>query len=140
MFQVAGGCKPASVLPMRIYIMVCGVLVIAMGITAMSILSGNQALAFLNGSLTLGGGIVISGLFSLKMKWHGIIAAGVMAMLGAAKGFQNIPGLLEFFTGKRPNGVAPLLEFGVTVVCLTLLVSVLAALQKERIRRMLAED
>jgi hypothetical protein len=36
--------------------------------------------------------------------------------------------------------VAPLIELGVTLVCLVLLMRVLAALNRERVRRMLEKD
>lgn len=125
---------------MRFYILVCGVVVMAMGICAMAIVPKPYSIGFLQGCLTLGGGILISGLFSLKMKWHGIIAAGIMALLGAARGLGNIPGLMEFLTGKRPRGTTPLLELGVTVISLMLLIKVIRALQQERTRQMLKAE
>lgn len=80
--------------------------------------------------------MVICGIFSIKMQWHGIIGAGILALLGAARGLGNVPGLAKFLTGERPRGVAPLLEMGVTLISLLLLVKVIRALYQERTRRM----
>ena len=124
---------------MRLQVFFCGAAVIALGVAAMNILARDQAIGFLQGALTLGGGFIICGLFSLKMKWHGIIGAGVLALLGAARGIGNLPDLARFFTGESERGSAPVLELGITVVCLVLLVRVLAALYLERTRRMLEE-
>lgn len=106
----------------------------------MRILERKEALPFLQGALTLGGGIVICGLFSLKSKWHGLIGAGILALLGAARGFGNIPDLLNLFQGDPQRGPTPMMEFGVTLICLLLLLRVLKALQRERTRRMLEEQ
>ena len=122
---------------MRVYIVFCGLVIIATGITAMSILTKSDSVGFLQGALTLGGGIVICGAFSVKMKWHGIIGAGILAMLGAARGLGNLPGLAKFLTGERPRGATPVLEVGVTVICLLLLLKIIRALSQERVRRML---
>ncbi|MCU0776346.1 MAG: hypothetical protein MUF86_01605 [Akkermansiaceae bacterium] len=124
---------------MRIQIFFCGVAVIALGMAAMRILEKDAATGFLQGALTLGGGLLICGFFSLKMKWHGIIGAGVLALMGAARGLGNLPDLALFLSGERERGAAPVMELGITVVCLVLLARVLAALYRERIRRMLEE-
>lgn len=125
---------------MRFHVFLSGVAVLASGGAAMRMLEEKDALGYLNGALTLGGGLVICGLFSLKSYWHGLIGAGVLALLGAARGVANLPDALKYFSGDSSRGVAPLLELGVTLVCLLLLVRVLRALQQERIRRMLAEE
>jgi hypothetical protein len=122
---------------MRFQIFFSGAAVIALGVAAMNVLERQAAAGFLNGALTLGGGLLICGLFSLKMKWHGIVGSGVLALLGAARGLGNFPDLALFLTGERERGPAPLLELGVTLLCLVLLMRVLAALYRERIRRML---
>ncbi len=111
-----------------------------MGVAALSVLDRAQAPGFLQGALTLGGGIVICAIFSIKMHWHGIIGAGVLALLGAARGVGNLPDLAKFMAGERPRGPAPLLETGVTLICLLLLVKVIQALSRERLRRMLETE
>jgi hypothetical protein len=125
---------------MRIYIFLCGLTILGMGVEALSVLEKAPALAFLQGALTLGGGIVICGIFSIKMQWHGIIGAGALALLGAARGLGNLPDLAKFMAGERPRGSAPLLETGVTLICLLLLVRVIQALSRERLRRMLETE
>ncbi len=125
---------------MRFHVFVSGVVILATGGMAPSLLEKSEALPFLQGALTLGGGILICGLFSLKMKWHGLIGAGVLALLGTARGLGNLPDLLKLAQGDRHRGPAPMMELGVTLICLLLLVRVLRALQAERTRRMLAEE
>jgi hypothetical protein len=125
---------------MRFQIFFSGAAVLALGAAAMRMLEKDAAIPFLQGALTLGGGIIICGLFSLKMKWHGIIGAGVLGLLGAARGIGNLPELARFLTGEGERGATPVLEFGVTVTCLILLIRTLAALFRERIRRMMEGD
>ena len=125
---------------MRFYIFVCGLAILGTGVAALSVLDQSQAPGFLQGALTLGGGIVICGIFSIKMQWHGIIGAGVLALLGAARGLGNLPDLAKFMAGERPRGSTPLLETGVTMICLLLLVKVIRALARERLRRMLETE
>lgn len=117
-----------------------GAVVIGLGFWAMQVLDRNEALGFLHGALTLGGGLLICGLFSLKSQWHGIIGAGVLALLGAGRGLGNLSHLIDALSGKSDRWVAPLIELGVTLVCLVLLIRVLAALNRERVRRMLESD
>ena len=125
---------------MRFYIFTSGLTILATGFAATSLLEKNLAIGFAQGALTLGGGILICGIFSIKMQWHGIIGAGVLAMLGAARGLGNVPGLVKFLNGDRSRETAPLLEAGVTVICLLLLLKVIRALSQERVRRMLESE
>ena len=92
---------------MRFQIFFSGVAVLALGMAAMQMLAKDAAIGFLQGALTLGGGFIICGLFSLKMKWHGIIGGGVLALLGAARGLGNLPDLAGFLTGERERGATP---------------------------------
>jgi hypothetical protein len=125
---------------MRFQIFFSGVAVLVLGMAAMRILQKDAAIAFLQGALTLGGGFLICGLFSLKMKWHGIIGGGVLALLGAARGIANLPDLARFLAGQQERGAAPMLEFGITIICLVLLLRTLGGLHRERISRMLEQD
>jgi hypothetical protein len=122
---------------MRFYIFLSGAAILAAGGVAVGLLSKTDSLGFLIGAMQLGGGIVICGLFSLKMRWHGIIGAGILALLGAARGLGNVPGLVKFMLGERPHGATPLLEMAVTLISLLLLVKIIQALFQERTRRML---
>lgn len=122
---------------MRFQIFFSGAAVLALGFAATRILEKDDATGFLQGALTLGGGFLICGFFSLKMKWHGIIGGGVLGLLGAARGLGNLPDLASFLAGERERGPAPVLELGVTVICMVLLFRTLAELYRERVRRML---
>lgn len=121
---------------MRFYMFFSGLTIIAMGAVAVMMLERAASFGFLQGSLTLGGGIIICGLFSLKVYWHGLIGAGILALLAAARGLANIPGLIKFIAGDRPNGSAPMLEFGVTLIAILLLMKIIRALSQERQRRL----
>ena len=125
---------------MRIHVFFSGVAVLALGVMAQRMLGKTDGLAFLQGALTLGGGLLICGLFSLKMKWHGLIGAGVLALLGTTRGLGNLPDVVKLVAGERPRGAAPMLELGVTLICLLLLLRVLGALRREKLRRMLAKE
>jgi hypothetical protein len=117
-----------------------GFLVSALGISAGKVLGGDEGMAFLQGALTLGGGLLICGLFSFKARWHGIVGAGILALLGAARGIGNLPDLAARLAGDSSRGAAPVMEFGVMLICIVLLFSVLASLARERVRRMLEQD
>ncbi|MDP4996600.1 MAG: hypothetical protein NWQ16_10310 [Akkermansiaceae bacterium] len=124
----------------RISIFFAAVTIIATGIAGLSLLEKDPAIGFLSGALTLGGGILICGLFTLKMPWHGIAGAGVLALLGLCRGIMNLPDLPAYLSGVRERGNAPVLELAVTLICAILLIRMLRALSVERTRRMLAED
>jgi len=125
---------------MRFQVFLSGAAVLALGGAAMHLLERPEALAFLQGALTLGGGLIICGLFSLNAKWHGLIGAGILGLLGAARGLGNLPDLLKLVAGDRSRGAAPALELGTTLICGLLLWRVLRALQCERTRRLLEEE
>ncbi len=110
---------------------------IGLGLAAQRIIAPAEAVNLLVGALTLGGALIIAGLFSLKMKWHGIVGAGVVALMGFARGLGNVPDLVKLWTGDRTRGGAPLLELGVTLICLMLVLRTVAALMRERARRLI---
>ncbi|MEP2776324.1 MAG: hypothetical protein ABJQ29_05445 [Luteolibacter sp.] len=124
----------------RISIFIAAVAIIATGFVGLSLLDKAPATGFLSGALTLGGGFIICGLFTLSMPWHGIAGAGVLALLGLGRGILNLPDLFAYFTGTNERGNAPLLELAVTFICAILLARMLRALSIERTRRMLADD
>ena len=125
---------------MRPLIFGTGLVVMGLGFLGKAQLAGDDGFAFLQGALTLGGALAICGLFSLKMRWHGIIGAGTVALLGAARGIGNLPDLAKLLAGERSRGAAPLIECGITLSCLVLLLAVLRSLQRERVRKMLERD
>lgn len=125
---------------MRFSIFLCGLSILATGVLAMVMLEKKDSLGFLVGAMQLGGGILICGLFSIRMEWHGIIGAGILTLLGAARGLGNTPGLFKYLAGDQSHGPLPLLEMGVTVLCLLLFSKVIRALYQERLRRMLEAE
>ncbi|GAA5119219.1 hypothetical protein JIN84_22000 [Luteolibacter yonseiensis] len=124
---------------MRYLILLCGLVILAMGGVAMATLAKTDGQGFLYGALQLGGGLLICGIFTFRMPWHGIIGAGVISLLGTARGLGNVPGLVKFLGGNRDHGTTPLLELGVTLICCLLMLRVLVVLQRERVRRMLEQ-
>lgn len=121
---------------MRFQIFFSGAAVLALGYAAMESLDGPERFGFLTGALTLGGSLIICGLFSLRMRWHGIVGAGVIALLGASRGIENLAELPRFWIGERPRGPAPLLESAVALICILLLVHVVRTLLAEKRRRL----
>ncbi|RYD46463.1 MAG: hypothetical protein EOP83_29640, partial [Verrucomicrobiaceae bacterium] len=67
---------------MRILIFIGGILIAALGFM---VFQQTKDPTLLQGGLTLGGGLVICGFFSLRAKWHGITGAAVLALLLAAR-------------------------------------------------------
>ena len=118
----------------RVFIFLAAAAVFGLGFYGASILGKDDGMAFLLGCLTLGGGFLITGLFSLKMPSHGIIGAGVLALLGLGRGALNFPSFAQYLTGDRNRGVSPALELCITLICAMLLVHVIRALASEKVR------
>ena len=123
---------------MRTAIFLAGLLILALGVAALRLLEKPAAYGFLTGALTLGGGLVICGLFALRNRWHGIFGAGVMALLGASRGIENLAALPGFLLDRSPRGLAPLLESVVALTCILLLIGVVRTLFAEQKRKMSA--
>ena len=121
----------------RVFIFLAAAAVLGLGFYGMSALAKDDGMAFLLGCLTLGGGFLITGLFSLKMPWHGIIGAGVVALLGFGRGALNLPDFAKYLVGERERGVAPALELCVTLICAMLLIRVLRAWAADRRRHVM---
>ncbi len=120
----------------RVPIFTAGAGIIGLGFIGMGQLDKNSGLAFLVGALTLGGGLLICGFFSMKMLWHGIMGAGILALLGVGRGFLNFPDFAKYLTGERERENAPAFEFAVMLICAFLLIRVYRAWSQERIRIM----
>jgi len=125
---------------MRFLLFIGAISVLALGFTATRVLEHNSGFSFLLGALQLGGGLAISGFFSLRWKWHGLLAGGAVALLGFARGLGNLPSFTKYLSGDRSEGVRPLLESTVTVVCLILLLATAQALFAERRRKLLEAE
>ncbi len=137
--------SPATIISLMprlqpLMIITAGLVVIALGFFALRTLGEEDRFAMLNGCLTLGGAFVIAGMFALRMPAHGIIGAGVVALLGAARGLANLPDLAAFLIGDRPRAHAPLIEIAVAILCLIVLIHALRWLARERLRRMLEDS
>lgn len=117
----------------------CGLAILALGVAAMQVLEKPASFAFLQGALTLGGGIVICGFFSGRLPWHALGATTVISMLGACKGIPNLAGLPKYLLGDRSRGPAPVLESAVALICILLLIAAVKTLLAERARRQLEE-
>ncbi|MFD2257095.1 hypothetical protein ACFSSA_10430 [Luteolibacter algae] len=124
----------------RIYIFLSAAVILAIGFMGHTQLGKDAGMAFLLGSLTLGGGLMICGVFTIKMLWHGIIGAGVLALLGLGRGILNFPDAAKYIVGQRDRGTAPVLELAVTLTCAFLLVRILGARNRERTRKMLENN
>lgn len=123
----------------RICLFLAAAAIIGLGALGTIRLEREAGMAFLLGSLTLGGGFLICALFSLNMPWHGIIGGGVLALLGFGRGVLNAPDFAEFLTGSRQRGIAPLLEITVATVCIVVLLRIYGAWSRERVRRALED-
>lgn len=114
---------------MRPLIFTAGSLVSALGFTAHATI-GDPAL--FQGALTLGGGFIICGLFSFSSKWHGIIGAAVLALLGAARCLPSLADLPNKTAAAPFQAVAFL-------ICSVVLVVAIRVLRAERARRQMEE-
>jgi hypothetical protein len=123
----------------RVSIFLAALAIIGFGFFAQSSLEKEVGLGFFLGALTLGGALLISGLFSFTSHLHGLMGAAVLALLGFGRGMFNLPGLASFMVGERERGAAPLLEFGITIICGMLMIQLWRSWATERMRRMLDE-
>jgi len=123
----------------RTSIFLSGAAIIVIGMGAVSQLERELGIPLLQGALTLGGGLIICGLFSFRMLWHGVMGAGLLALLGLGRGVLNFPDAAKYIAGERARGQAPILELAVTVTCAFLLMRILGAWKRERTRRLLEE-
>ena len=112
---------------MRTLFFTAGFLLCGLGFLAFRS-SGDPML--LQGGLTLGGGWIICGLFSLRAKWHGIIGAGILAFLG---GIRSLPAAAD--------GGSPAAPFsaGAAALCVTVFIAAARSLLAERRRRSIEE-
>jgi len=116
---------------MRITILGTGLAIITLGFWGTTLLPQKEAFAYLQGTLTLGGGLIICAAFSLRMLWHGTIGAGVLALLGMVRGLGNLPNLLP----DQEKSPLPFLELAITILTAYLLARVITALLTEKSRR-----
>ncbi len=125
---------------MRLTIFLSGLLVLALGGEALRLMEKPAAYGFLTESLTLGGALIICSLFSLRNRWHGIIGAGVIALLGASRGIENIAALPAVLMGSHAQVTSSLLGPAIALICIGLLVAVVRCLFAEKTRRLVVGD
>ena len=125
---------------MRFQIFLSGFAILALGYAASEALFDDERWSFISGALTLGGALLICGLFSLRNRWHGVIGAGVVALLGASRGLENLAVLPKYWLGERSRGPAPLLESAAALICILLLIHVVRTLLAEKRRRLIADE
>lgn len=117
-----------------------GAVIASLGFTALQILPKPLAFQTFQNALILGGGLLITGLFAIKNRWHGIIGSGVMALLGTAAGVLNVEGVASWMLGDPHSHPSAPIEMGATLICLLLLIRVIATLRRERTRKLLADQ
>ena len=126
--------------PLRIPIFLSGLAILGLGLAAMRVLDKPASYGFLTGALTLGGALIICGLFSLRNPWHGIVGAGVISLLGASRGIENLAALPFFLLDGHPHGPGPWLESAAALICILLLSLVVRTLFAEKKRRLRAGE
>lgn len=123
------GPPPPQHSAMRILLFAAGILTCLLGIAAFK-MSGDPSL--LQGGLTLGGGWIICGLFSLGAKWHGIAGAGMLALLGAAR---SLPALPKVPAALAQGEAGVLLQAASAAISMVVFLASTRALLVERNRR-----
>jgi hypothetical protein len=120
---------------MRILIFISGLLINLIGWQAFRICHDPSLLL---GGLTLGGGLIICGLFSIRSPFHGWVGAGVLALLGFFRSVSAVADLPQMLKGgqKQPDVV---FRLGVALICLVLIIRVYRALKAEQAKKQLAE-
>ena len=140
MNPLASRSIPVSFSPMRLHIILTGIVILLVGIAGLFFLPKLPAMEFFRGGATLGGALVICGFFTFNSYWYGVIGAGVISLIGAGKGLLGIAGMKDFILGQSNRGIAPAIELGITVACIVLLFRCVSAMKAERTRRMLEAD
>lgn len=125
---------------MRLPIFLAGLAILALGAAAMALLDKPASFGFLKDALTLGGAFLICGLFSLRNPWHGLIGAGVIALLGTSRGIENLAALPRVLFAPAGPGPTQLLESAAALICILLLIGVVRTLYAEKRRRLLADE
>ncbi len=108
-----------------------------LGLLGATGIDGPAALGYASTGLTLGGALLICGLFSFQNRWHGIIGGGVVALIGAV---HNAPAILDTLASLVTGNGISLADFcraAISLHCFALLAAVVRALLRERLRRQL---
>lgn len=135
--DLSGWGKWRSLVGMRMLIGGCGFLILLLGVLSHWFVEKMEFLGFLNGALTVGGSLLICAGFMRAWHWHGMLGAGVVALLCAARGLGNVPHLLPM-GGKGPSNLA-YFEFLVTLLTSLVVIFLVRALLAEKRRRSIEE-
>ena len=109
---------------MRILIFTAGAVIALLGFLSFK---KPEDFPLLQGGLTLGGGLIICGLFSIRSKWHGIGGAAILAFLGFVR---TIPAAWT----TTEDTASRSFELIVAGLCLVVFFSALRSLKAERQR------
>jgi hypothetical protein len=110
---------------MRVLIFIGGIAICLLGFL---FFKKPEDFPLLQGGLTLGGGLIICGLFSLRSKWHGVAGAGILSFLGI---MRAVPAL---WSGFREGVPSARFEAMAGAICLIVFVAAVRALLAERTR------
>jgi len=116
---------------------IVGLACAGLGLLGASGLEAPAALGYATTGFTLGGALLICGLFSLKNFWHGIIGGGVVALIGAVHNATAIIGVLRGLAIGTGIQLPDACRASISVLCFALLAAVIKALLRERARRQL---
>jgi hypothetical protein len=132
--------KTVQLKPLLRFIFCVGILIIIIGFLGQRMLPGIPGFAFLNGGLSLGGGLIICWIFAIKNQWLGLIGAGIVSLIGFCKSITNLKGLMTWLIAPSPKPtLIPLLQISVAAMTFIILVFCIRSLLREKTRRILDE-
>lgn len=122
---------------MRLTLIIIALAIAGLGLLGATALEAPAALGYATTGLTLGGAVLICGLFSLQNRWHGIIGGGVVALIGAVHNTPAIAGTVYSLASGNGIPLPGLCRAAISILCFALLAAVIRALLQERARRQL---
>jgi hypothetical protein len=122
---------------LRVLLIIGGVMIAATGVLAFL---RTRDGAILNAGMSLGGIFVICGLFSIKLPFHGLIAATVTAMVGLAGNLSSAADLFRALTAAIPLTPQATARAGFAAVSLVLLIAALRGIQRFRVSHRLKQQ
>ena len=124
---------------MRFQIFLAAAAVSALGLAGREALHDPaERLGFGIDVLKLGGALLICGLFALKMSRHGIIGAGVVALLGVSLSGRYLAVVPRYWLGERRVEPVAMLSSAAALIWPLLLLAVARYLIADKRRRALA--
>lgn len=120
---------------MRLALIIVALAIAGLGLLGSTALEAPAALGYATTGLTLGGAVLICGLFSLQNRWHGIIGGGVVALIGAVHNAPAIAGTAHSLASGNGIPLPDLCRAAISILCFALLTAVIRALLRERAQR-----